>query len=103
VSTFYLLPPRPIMGERFAAYLGTLFPGVDWSTRTWPELADLLGTTLARHADVFVVYREELPQGESPAQALRDGFGAETGDEVVEVRPGAKPGELTARRWLLER
>lgn len=101
MSTFYLLPPRPVLGERFAAYLGTLFPGLDWSTKSCAELADVLGATVSRNTDVFVVYREELTAGEDPAQALRDGFGAETGDEVVEVKPGIKPGELLTCRWRL--
>jgi hypothetical protein len=40
------------------------------------------------------VFREELPDGTTPADALRDGFGAEPGDEVVEVRVGG-----VVRHW----
>ena len=101
MATFYLLPPRPVLGERFAAYLGTLFPGLDWNTARWPELGELLGSAAAGRPDVFVVYREELAPNADLPQALRDGFGAEPGDDVVEVRTGLKPGELVARRWRL--
>jgi hypothetical protein len=101
VSTFYLLPPRPFLGECFAGYLRPLFPGQEWTRAAWTKLADALAETLACQADTYVVHREELPEGESPARALADGFGAEPGDEVVEIRSGTRPGELTARRWRL--
>jgi hypothetical protein len=99
MSTFYLLPPRPLLGERFAGFLGQLFPGLSWDAGRWPELADVVGAAV-RQPDVYLVHREELGD-EDPERALRDGFGAESGDEVVEVRVGPRPGELTARRWRL--
>ncbi len=74
-------------------------PGLDWDTTTRANLAEQVAAAATVHEDVFVVYRDDLPEGEPPARALADGFGAESGDEVVEVRPGPKPGELTARRW----
>jgi hypothetical protein len=99
MSTFYLLPPRPLLGARFADYLRTLFPGLDWANTGWAELAEVLTTMASRHPDVYVVCREDLPEGDDPAQALADGFGGESGDEVVEVCPG--PGGMSARRWHL--
>src|SRR5262249_38282485 len=99
MSTFYLLPPRPMLGARFADYLETLFPGLDWADNRWTELAEVLGAAASRHPDVYVVYREDLPEGEEPARALADGFGAEAGDQVVEVLPGMGPGGLTTRSW----
>jgi hypothetical protein len=99
VSTFYLLPPRPVLGERLAGFLQTVLPGLDWDLATRAALAETVETAASAHADVFVVYREDLPDGEPPARALADGFGAVAGDEVVEVRSGARPGEMTARRW----
>jgi hypothetical protein len=97
VSTFYLLPPRPVLGERFARYLQTLFPDLSWRPGAWPELADTLTAAVAGHADVYVVYGDDLPIGEDPAQALTDVFGAEEGDEVIEVRLG----EESHQRWLV--
>jgi hypothetical protein len=99
MSTFYLLPPRPALGEHLTGFLRGVLPGLDWDTATRAELAETIAAAASAHRDVFVVYREDLPQGEPPARALVDGFGAAAGDEVIEVRPGALPGELTARRW----
>jgi hypothetical protein len=99
MSTFYLLPPRPLLGERFADYLQALFPGLSWDSARWPELADVLRAMTVLHSDVYVVHREELPEGEPAMEALVNGFGAEAGDEVIEIRAGVKPGEVTTRRW----
>jgi hypothetical protein len=100
MSTFYLMPPRPFVGDRIAAFLQTFFPGLDWDSAGRTELADALGETAGRD-DVFVIYRDDLPHEEPPARALVDGFGAEPGDEVVEVRPGPRPGEMVTRRWRI--
>ena len=101
MSTFYLLPSRPVLGEQFAAYLHAVFPGLAWETAAWADLAELLGAAAARHRDVYVVYGEDLPPGADRAAALVDGFGAEPGDAVIEVVPGAEPGAVTTRRWRL--
>jgi hypothetical protein len=58
--------------------------------------------TAVRDPDVYIVHREELPAGETVAQALADGFGAEPGDEVIEIRPGHKLGEWASLRWHLD-
>jgi hypothetical protein len=101
MSVFYLLPPRPYLGECFARYLRMLFPGLEWTSDSWLELADTLEAAVGDRAGVFVVYAEELPEDEEVDRALADEFGAEDGDEVIEVRAGSRPGELCARRWRL--
>jgi hypothetical protein len=99
MSVFYLLPPRPFLGQCFARFLQAFFPGLEWGDATWSELADTLATTTRTQDGVYVVYREELPDGEDVGRALADGFGAEPGDEVIEVRAGSRAGELAVRRW----
>ena len=46
MSLFYVLPPRPLLGEHFAASLRGLFPGVDWDTRACAELAEALAAAI---------------------------------------------------------
>src|SRR5262245_44718039 len=99
MSTFYLLPPRPALGDRLAGLLQPLLPGLDWDCVTRSLLADWVGQLAEAHADVYVVFREDLPDGEPTARALANGFGAAPGDEVVEVRLGPRPGELVTSRW----
>lgn len=101
MSTFYLLPPRPLLADRFAAFLRPLFPGLDWDDSRRPGLTGALEAAVLEHADVYVVYREDLPEGRPVPQALADAFGAEPGDEVVEVHATGRPGELSTRRWRL--
>jgi hypothetical protein len=101
VSTFYLLPPRAVLGDCLASFLHGLFPGLDWDAPRRAEMAEALGAAAGAHPDVYVVYRDDLPAGELPGRALADGFGARPGDEVVEVRTGGRAGEVSARRWRL--
>jgi hypothetical protein len=101
MSTFYLLPPRPLLGARLADYLETVFPGLGWSLSGAPELLEALCAVASRQPDVYVVHRDDLPEGEAPAQALANSFGAEPGDEVVEVAAAGEPGVMSSRRWQL--
>lgn len=101
MATFYLLPPRPLVGDRVADFLHSLLPGLDWDSDMRANLADAVASAAEVHADVYVILRDELPSGESPEAALADGFGAEAGDEVIEVRPAGSSGGLTSRRWRI--
>ncbi len=101
MSTFYVLPSRHLLGRQFAQVLGTLFPGLTWPSTTWPDLAEVLGGTALAHLDVYVVYRDDLPDGVAPEEALASSCGAEPGDDVVEVLPGSTLGDVSTRRWRL--
>jgi hypothetical protein len=99
MSTFYLLPPRPLLGQRFGEFLASMFPGLTWDRSVWSDLAEALGAAASCHPDVYVVYREDLPEGEL-ARNLSHFFGAQAGDEVVEVNT-SNPAEVSMRRWRL--
>jgi hypothetical protein len=71
------------------------------SGEAYAELADAIAAVATQIAETYVVYREDLADGEEPAQALADGFGGEAGDEVVEIRLASRPGEWVVRRWRL--
>lgn len=99
MSTFYLMPSRPQLGERFAGYLNALFPGLEWAPPDWSELAEMLTGLAAQRSDVFIVYREDLPGDEDTASALVDAFGAATGDEVIEIQGSTGVAKTVVRRW----
>jgi hypothetical protein len=98
MARFYVLPSRPQVGDRFAALLHQFFPGLHWDEFQRVNLAHALADAAECHPDTYVVFRDELPAGERVDVAVRDAFGAEGDDEVLEVRFTAY-GELTARRW----
>lgn len=102
MSTFYLLPARPFLGRCFAGYLQSVFPGLDWEDEDLSELAETLTAAAGMQADIYIVHQEEIPEGEGLLESLKNGFGAETGDVVVEVRPGERLGEFRARRYRLD-
>src|SRR5437763_1851539 len=103
MSIFYVLPPRPLLGDHLAGYFRAWLPGLDWDGPTRANLTEALRSAATCNADVFLVFREELPEGVATTQALIEGFGAEEGDEVIEVRTPGQFCEPAARRWQIRR
>jgi len=89
MADFLLLPPRPVIGEEIARLVRPYLPGVRVTAADCLRFLDGLA---AAHGKAFIVHREELPDGEDVAAALRDGFGAESGDRIVQVFTG-RPGD----------
>ncbi len=99
MSTFYVLPPRPVFGDHLAAFLQTYLPGLDWDAAARAGLADAVADVAVSETDAYLIFRDDLPDGERIARALADGYGAEDDDEVVEVRLGGRAAEVVAPRW----
>lgn len=93
MATFYLLPPRACLDESLGELLGRLLPGLPLPADVWDVLAERLMQS-GWPADVYLVPRDDLPEGEPVAEALAAAFGAEPGDRVVEVGAGR-----AARVW----
>ena len=99
MATFYVLPSRPLLGGRLATFLRQLLPGVSWSHDHWAGLADDLLAAALDDADVYLVYRDELPDDVPVEASLAAAYGAEPGDEIVEISlgQGSKPATATRR------
>ncbi len=82
MATFYVLPSRPLLGERIAHAIRSC-SGPDCSSALWPELAEVVRDVLQRHPGSFMVFQDDLPLGEDPALAIRETFGAEDSDEII--------------------
>jgi hypothetical protein len=102
MTTFYLLPPRPFLDDALARFRDAWLPGLAGLQPAWPTFAELLDGALAGRPDVCVIFRDELPDGPTLDEVLRDGYGAGAGDRVVEVRAGAAAGEARVRSWRLD-
>jgi hypothetical protein len=83
MATFYLLPPRACLEQAVGELFGKLLPGLPLPADAWDTLAHHLAVA-AGWSDVFLVPRDELPEGD-PGAALADACGAEGGDRVVDV------------------
>ena len=92
MATFYLLPPRACLEQSLGELLGRLLPGLPAPSDAWDALTARLAESWP--ADVYHVPRDDLPDGEPVAEALASAFGAEPGDQVVEVGAGR-----AARVW----
>jgi hypothetical protein len=92
MSMFYLLPPRADLARQWAKYFRQWFPGLP---EAGPELADLITEVVAPQHGVYVVFADDLPEDGPVWEALADGFGAEAGDRVFDLR-GAHTRRLAA-------
>jgi hypothetical protein len=94
MATFYLLPPRDSLDHILAELLCRLTPGLPLPGGAWDDLAG----RLAAHwpDDVFLIPQDDLPDGDSPDEALVTGFGAEPGDRVIATCGGRPP-----RSWVV--
>jgi hypothetical protein len=99
MATFYLLPPRACLEEALGELLGRLLPGLPLPADAWDAVTDRVGSAAGWPADVFLVPRDDLPEGEPVGAALAAAFGAEPGDRVVEVSLARGP--AAARSWVL--
>jgi len=84
MATFYLLPPRMCLEQALSDLFGKLLPGLPLPADAWDALASHLAATARWPGDVFLVPRDELPEGEV-SSALADAFGAEPGDRVIDT------------------
>ena len=89
MADFYLLPPRPVIGEEVARLLRPFLPGLPISAADGVRFLDRL--TADSRGQAFIVHREDLPEGEDALQSLRDGYGAGSGDRVMQVSVGPRP------------
>jgi len=85
MATFYLLPSRLALGQRYGDFLSAVFPGLGWKRVAWSDLAEGLATAAAGHPGVYVVFREDLADEHDPEESLARDFGAEPGDDIIEV------------------
>lgn len=99
MATFYVLPPRPVVLDRWLSLQQAMLPGspLPFSYEFDPIEGMLRSVELT--PGLFVLFRDDLPDEEETdtLEALRDGFGAEPGDQVVEVRWRGPDGPPKAR------
>ncbi|MBX9680716.1 MAG: hypothetical protein K2X38_18325 [Gemmataceae bacterium] len=103
MATFYVMPPRPLLGQRFGDFLSGMFPDQSWRSGDWADLAESLANAAEGHAGVYVVFAEDLAEDVAAQEALQRDFGAEPGDDVIEVRATRTLGDWNIRRWQIER
>ncbi|MCE9533770.1 MAG: hypothetical protein K8T89_21975 [Planctomycetes bacterium] len=102
MAVFYVLPPRTALGECLASLLRPMVPGVTISRDSCENLVDALVAGSPDADESYVVHRDDLPNDEDLNTALRDGFGAEVGDHVVQVSLGARIEQPRVKTWKLE-
>lgn len=102
MATFYVLPSRHQVGQRFGEFLHAMFAGAPYTAWDWPDLADSLSSLLEAQGDACIVYREDLDEAISVRDCLLRQFGAALDDEIVEVEFGPGLNQFLHQRWATE-
>jgi hypothetical protein len=84
MATFYVLPPREALEAAVSSLFAKLLPGLPLPADVWGTLSEHLARAAGWPDDVFLVPRDELPDGDA-AEALAEGYGADAADRVIEV------------------
>jgi hypothetical protein len=101
MATFYVMPSRQLVGQRYADFLTSLFPDARFAPSEWLDLADSLAGAIAGQGR-YVVHREELDDEMSVRDALLRDFGADLDDDIIEVRFGPGLCQFVHERWAKE-
>ncbi|MCS7270411.1 MAG: hypothetical protein NZ703_04940 [Gemmataceae bacterium] len=97
MAVFYVVPPRPCLEETLVQVVQRFLPGLPTPEGIWDMLVEQLMRTAQWPTDVYLVPRDELPEDLPVPIALRELYGAEPGDEVIEV-----PWHTgSCRRWMI--
>lgn len=99
MATFYVLPSRFQVGQRFGELLTSMFPRADGEPF---DLAESLSAIIERQQDAHVVYREDLDERMSVKDALLRHFGAELHDEIIEIQFGPGLNQYLHQPWATE-
>src|SRR5262245_44821855 len=97
MSTFYVMPSRPLLGRLFGEFLTSFFPGLQWNEDDWPDLGEALGAAARIQPELYVLFREDLATDDDVAACLVRDFGAEPGDQIIEVE--ARSDGPSVRYW----
>ncbi len=100
MATFYVLPARPLVEQMMDRMLAECLPTLPSPLIPLDQFTDLVRDHAERKPNIFVVYRDELPEGTDILEGLRDAFGAESGDDVIELHWGPN-GRIRARSTRL--
>src|SRR5262245_41370678 len=100
MATFYILPPRELVGEILLGSLRTWLPGFDVDPRRRMAFVDeLFEALVSGDTETYVLHREDVPPDADMVEVLRHGYGAAAGDRVVEVASGSRPERPRVRSW----
>ena len=97
MANFYVLPPRPALGECLARLLRPYLPGIAIAGDSCADLVETVVNEASPEDETYVVHREDLPDGEDVSSALCAGYGAEPGDRVILVAMGSRPDTPSVR------
>ena len=102
MSTFYVLPPRPVFGDHLAAFLQAFLPGLDWDAAARAGLADAVADVAVSETDAYLILPRRSARRRAPSpQALTTVSGRRRTTKWSRCGIGGRAGEPAASRWRL--
>jgi hypothetical protein len=98
VSTFYLLPPRESLEGLANEFASRLLPGLPVAEQFWERLLN----ELVDGREIFILHREDLAGEGDLASELTEEFGAEPGDQIIEVGSISLQRPSSVRVWQIQ-
>jgi hypothetical protein len=88
MSRFIILPPREVIEHHLATFVGGWLPGVPLPVDLWQTLLNAAIGYPTDDSPFYVIHRCELPSSGSIMEDVMELYGAESGDEIIEITPG---------------
>ena len=98
MAIFYVLPPRPVVGNQLSRLLQGVLPGLKLPGDACLELLQTVVEGTQR--EVYLIHREDL--SDEVTASLCEGFGAEAGDQIVHISLGPIADQPRVRSWQVE-
>lgn len=99
MATFYVLPSRHLLGQRFSEMLTSLFAGMRYTPWDWSDVAESLAGMVEAQGNAHVVYREDFDEHLSVKDSLLRHFGADLNDEIIEIQFGPGLNQFLHQHW----
>lgn len=101
MATFLVLPPRELLEHAVTEFADRLLPGLPKPLGLADVLLAHVVAGLPKGEQAFVIYREELPDDGDTIGVLREAFGAEAEDRVLEIGPPRNLAAATVRETII--
>jgi len=97
MAEFYVIPPRECLEQAVAEFLGRVLPGLPAPPAVTDALLASVEFEANRGGDIYLIHREDLPGTRDVVNDLIDAYGAERGDQVIEIST-TTPGRVAVVR-----
>jgi hypothetical protein len=102
MATFYVLPPRECLEQALSQFCGQVLPGMPVPVDLCEQFLTHWANGLSEMSESLCLHREDLPATGDMQTDLVEAFGAEVGDQVVEIAWSGGSAPAPVRTWTID-